>query len=114
MPSRVSAWSVYDIFDLADDAQLFIAAVSDRQFEILCDVLEHPELKDEPDFKTNTSRVHARPRLLKRLAAILQDHRVGELAAASSLAASARVASDSGAPSSPASASINPDRNSSP
>ena len=32
MPSRVSAWSVYDVFTLADGEQLFIGAVSDKQF----------------------------------------------------------------------------------
>src|SRR5438128_11685832 len=34
MPERVSAWSVYDVFTLAD-GQLFIGAVSDRQFAAL-------------------------------------------------------------------------------
>ena len=32
MPSRVSAWSVYDVFTLAHGEQLFIGAVSDKQF----------------------------------------------------------------------------------
>jgi len=36
MPSRVSAWSVYDVFTLADDEQLFVGATSDKQFQILC------------------------------------------------------------------------------
>ena len=40
MPSRVSAWSVYDVFTLADGEQLFIGAVSDKQFLTLCSVLE--------------------------------------------------------------------------
>ena len=31
MPSRVSAWSVYDVFTLAGGEQLFIGAVSDKQ-----------------------------------------------------------------------------------
>ena len=38
MPSRVSAWSVYDVFTLADGEQLFIGAVSDKQFVTLCEV----------------------------------------------------------------------------
>ena len=40
MPSRVSAWSVYDVFTLADGEQLFIGAVSDKQFQTLCRVIE--------------------------------------------------------------------------
>jgi crotonobetainyl-CoA:carnitine CoA-transferase CaiB-like acyl-CoA transferase len=60
MPSRVSAWSVYDVFTLADGEQLFIGAVSDKQFVTLCEVLQCPELAAEPQFATNALRVAAR------------------------------------------------------
>ena len=80
MPSRVSAWSVYDVFTLADDAQLFIGAVSDKQFLTLCRVLEAPELADDPAFADNAARVAVRPELLRRLGEILRHHRVDELA----------------------------------
>jgi crotonobetainyl-CoA:carnitine CoA-transferase CaiB-like acyl-CoA transferase len=79
MPSRVSAWSVYDVFPLADDAQLFIAAVSDKQFLTLCQLLDAPELTREPRFATNAERVAVRPELLQRLGAILRFHRLEEL-----------------------------------
>jgi len=81
MPSRVSAWSVYDVFTLKDGEQLFIAAVSDKQFETLCRLLERPDLLNEPSFATNASRVVVRPELLGRLAEILKDHAIGELSA---------------------------------
>ena len=81
MPSRVSAWSVYDVFTLADDVQLFIGAVSDKQFLTLCRVLEAPELVAEPAFADNASRVAVRPELLRRLGEILRHHRVDELSA---------------------------------
>ncbi|RKU01108.1 formyl-CoA transferase [Burkholderia sp. Nafp2/4-1b] len=81
MPARVSAWSVYDVFTLADGEQLFIGAVSDKQFITLCDVLDCPELAAEPDFATNASRVAVRPQLLERLGAILKHHRADELSA---------------------------------
>ncbi|WP_217589135.1 CaiB/BaiF CoA-transferase family protein [Burkholderia sp. GbtcB21] len=80
MPARVSAWSVYDVFTLADGEQLFIGAVSDRQFVTLCDVLACPDLAAEPEFATNALRVAVRPRLLERLGAILKDHRAADLA----------------------------------
>ncbi|WP_277189228.1 CaiB/BaiF CoA-transferase family protein [Caballeronia sp. BR00000012568055] len=80
MPARVSAWSVYDVFTLANDEQLFIGAVSDRQFVTLCDVLQHPDLAADPEFADNALRVAVRPKLLARLGAILADHRVEELA----------------------------------
>jgi crotonobetainyl-CoA:carnitine CoA-transferase CaiB-like acyl-CoA transferase len=79
MPSRVSAWSIYDVFTLADGEQLFIGAVSDKQFVTLCEVLQCPELAAEPQFATNALRVAARPQLLARLGAILEDHRADAL-----------------------------------
>ena len=75
MPSRVSAWSVYDVFTLADGEQLFIGAVSDKQFQTLCRVIEAPELADDPALATNAQRVAVRPELLQRLGEILQHHR---------------------------------------
>jgi len=80
MPARVSAWSVYDVFTLAEDQQLFIGAVSDKQFATLCEVLTCPELAAEPQFANNALRVAVRPALLSRLSEILKHHRVDELA----------------------------------
>ncbi|MCA8102648.1 CaiB/BaiF CoA transferase family protein [Burkholderia contaminans] len=79
MPARVSAWSVYDVFTLADGEQLFIGAVSDKQFVTLCDVLGRPDLSAEPRFASNALRVAVRPELLEALGAVLKDHRVDEL-----------------------------------
>ena len=79
MPSRVSAWSVYDVFTLAHGEQLFIGAVSDKQFATLCHVLERSDLLDLPAFATNAQRVAVRPDLLETLGSILKDHRIDEL-----------------------------------
>jgi crotonobetainyl-CoA:carnitine CoA-transferase CaiB-like acyl-CoA transferase len=81
MPSRVSAWSVYDVFTLADGEQLFIGAVSDKQFAALCSVLERPDLLEDPTLQTNAQRVAVRHALLERLGEILKNHRIEELSA---------------------------------
>jgi crotonobetainyl-CoA:carnitine CoA-transferase CaiB-like acyl-CoA transferase len=81
MPSRVSAWSVYDVFQLADGEQLFIAAVSDKQFVTLCELLGHPELLDVPEYASNAQRVAVRPQLLAQLGEILKQHQIDELSA---------------------------------
>jgi formyl-CoA transferase len=80
-PARYSPWSVYDVFTLADGEQLFIGAVSDKQFVTLCGVLERPDLAAEPALATNALRVAARPQLLERLGAILRERRIDELSA---------------------------------
>lgn len=79
MSARVSAWSVYDVFTLAEGEQLFIGAVSDKQFVALCDVLGCPELAQEPQFATNAARVAARGTLIPRLAEILKRQRADAL-----------------------------------
>jgi crotonobetainyl-CoA:carnitine CoA-transferase CaiB-like acyl-CoA transferase len=81
MPARVSAWSVYDVFTLAHGEQLFIGAVSDKQFQTLCRVIERPDLANDPALQTNAQRVAVRPELLKRLGETLQSHRIDELSA---------------------------------
>jgi formyl-CoA transferase len=78
-PARFSPWSVYDVFTLADGAQLFIGAVNDKQFQVLCRVLDASDLANDPALATNEQRVHARPELLKRLGDILLHHRADEL-----------------------------------
>ncbi|WP_085318231.1 CaiB/BaiF CoA transferase family protein [Derxia lacustris] len=80
MPSRVSAWSVYDVFTLADGEQLFIGAVSDKQYLTLCRVIDAPELATDPALGTNEQRVALRPALLERLGAVLRQHRIEDLA----------------------------------
>ena len=67
MPSRVSAWSVYDVFVLAGGEQLFVAATSDKQFQTLCGILDRPDLASDPTLATNAQRVAVRPQLLKAL-----------------------------------------------
>ena len=79
MPSRVSAWSVYDVFTLAEGEQLFIGAVSDKQFNTLCEVLQRPDLLADPTLANNALRVAVRPALLARLGEILKHHRIEEL-----------------------------------
>ncbi len=79
MPSRVSAWSVYDVFTLAEHQQLFIGAVSDKQFLELCRVIDAPELANDPELATNALRVDVRPDLLERLGKVLAHHRIEDL-----------------------------------
>ena len=71
-PSRISAWSVYDTFTVANGEQLFVGAVSDKQFATLCQVIERPDLANDPALATNEQRVAVRPALLQKLGETLQ------------------------------------------
>ena len=81
MPSRVSAWSVYDVFTLAEGAQLFIGAVSDKQFQTLCRVIDRPDLATDPALATNAQRVAVRPELLRHLGETVAHRGIAELSA---------------------------------
>ena len=81
LPSRVSPWSVYDVFTLAGGEQLFIGAVSDKQFRALCGLIGRSDLADDPALATNAQRVAARPGLIERLAVTLATQDAADLAA---------------------------------
>ena len=67
LPNRAAVWSVYDVFPCADGEQLFIGAVSDKQFLTLCRVLHRMDLAEDETLATNAQRVERRPGLLKEL-----------------------------------------------
>lgn len=67
MPSRISAWAIYDVFNVKDGEQIFLAVVSDTQWRIFCEAFDLPELLNNPDLTTNNQRVQARSWLLPLL-----------------------------------------------
>jgi crotonobetainyl-CoA:carnitine CoA-transferase CaiB-like acyl-CoA transferase len=72
MPSRISAWAVYDVFTVRDGAMIFLAVVSDTQWAIFCDAFGLADLKADTRLSSNNHRVQARewliPILRERLA----------------------------------------------
>lgn len=72
MPSRISAWAIYDVFEVAHGEKLFLAVVSDTQWKIFCDAFGFSDLYADPSLKTNNQRVESRstliPEVKKRLA----------------------------------------------
>lgn len=67
MPDGFRAWSVYDIFDTADDSQVFIGVVSDTQWKIFCDAFDKPHLMSNPAYETNAERYHLRSEFMPEL-----------------------------------------------
>jgi crotonobetainyl-CoA:carnitine CoA-transferase CaiB-like acyl-CoA transferase len=64
MPARISAWAVYDVFTVRDGQQVFLAAVSDSQWRVLCDAFGFADLLADARLATNNERVRARSWLL--------------------------------------------------
>jgi crotonobetainyl-CoA:carnitine CoA-transferase CaiB-like acyl-CoA transferase len=73
MPDRISAWALYDVFTVKDGEQIFLAAVSDTQWALMCDAFGFADLKRDARLATNNDRVRARdwmvPLLRERFAA---------------------------------------------
>ena len=67
MPNRISAWSVYDVFTVKDEEQIFLAAVSDAQWTAMCNAFGWSDLLANPKYASNNDRVRVRPTLLSEL-----------------------------------------------
>lgn len=67
MPSRLSAWAVYDVFATRDADQVFIGVVSDAQWQAFRRAFDLPHLLGRPDLATNAMRVRARDEFMPAL-----------------------------------------------
>ena len=81
MPSRISAWAVYDVFTVKDGEQIFLAAVSDKQWAIFCKAFGLEEMLADPRLKSNNDRVRARDWMMPMLRSHLAGRSAAELAA---------------------------------
>jgi crotonobetainyl-CoA:carnitine CoA-transferase CaiB-like acyl-CoA transferase len=81
MPSRISAWAVYDVFTVRDGEQIFLAVVSDTQWAVFCEAFGLQELRTDPRLHSNNDRVRARDWLMPLLRSHLAGHSAAELTA---------------------------------
>jgi crotonobetainyl-CoA:carnitine CoA-transferase CaiB-like acyl-CoA transferase len=81
MPSRISAWAVYDVFTVKDGEQIFLAVVSDTQWAIFCDAFGLDGLKADPRLRTNNDRVRARDWMMPLLRSHMAPYSAAELSA---------------------------------
>jgi crotonobetainyl-CoA:carnitine CoA-transferase CaiB-like acyl-CoA transferase len=82
MPARESPWAVYDVFTVAGGEQIFLAAVSDAQWQTFCDAFGLADLKADPHLATNNQRVKARDTMMPALRERLAARRADDIAAA--------------------------------
>ncbi|MBB4842951.1 crotonobetainyl-CoA:carnitine CoA-transferase CaiB-like acyl-CoA transferase [Paucibacter oligotrophus] len=67
MPNRISPWGVYDVFKVADGEQIFLAVVSDTQWQLFCQAFGFADLAADPRVADNQQRVRARDWLIPTL-----------------------------------------------
>lgn len=73
MPERVSAWAVYDLFDIKGGGQIFVGITSDAHWARFCEALKRSDLADDPGLSTNNQRIAERPRLMPLLRAVFAE-----------------------------------------
>jgi crotonobetainyl-CoA:carnitine CoA-transferase CaiB-like acyl-CoA transferase len=81
MPSRISAWGIYDVFTVKDDEQIFLAVVSDTQWTIFCEAFGFADLASDARLSSNNDRVLARDWLIPELRRRLATRSAAELGA---------------------------------
>ena len=79
MPARWGAWAIYEVFDTADNDQIFIGITSDNHWHRFCEHFERSDLLADPSLKTNEDRVKARDRLKPIVREIFGRHTKHEL-----------------------------------
>ena len=81
MPSRISAWAVYDVFTVKGDEQIFLAVVSDGQWAVFCKAFDLQDMLADPRLVTNNDRVKARDWMMPQLRSRIAQHSAAELSA---------------------------------
>jgi crotonobetainyl-CoA:carnitine CoA-transferase CaiB-like acyl-CoA transferase len=81
MPARISAWAVYDVFQVKDGEQIFLAVVSDSAWKTFCEAFGFADLLADERLRSNNDRVRAREWMLPELRQRLANHSAAELAA---------------------------------
>ncbi len=72
MPARVSAWAIYDVFETADDDQVFVGVVTDALWQKFCALFGLDDLWADAALRANNARVLARDTLMPRVRAELK------------------------------------------
>ena len=81
MPARVSAWAVYDVFDVKDDEKVFVGVVSDTQWRAFCDAFDLTDWAADTSLAANNDRVARRDELIPQLRTLFASFTQEELMA---------------------------------
>ncbi len=67
MPARVSAWAVYDVFDVRNDEKVFVGVVSDSQWSAFCEAFGLTDWANDASLAANNDRVARREEIIPEL-----------------------------------------------
>ncbi|MEM9181062.1 MAG: CaiB/BaiF CoA-transferase family protein [Pseudomonadota bacterium] len=79
MPARVSAWAVYDVFDVKDDEKVFVGVVSDTQWRAFCAAFNLSDWAADTSLALNNDRVARRDEIIPALRELFAEFTKDEL-----------------------------------
>jgi crotonobetainyl-CoA:carnitine CoA-transferase CaiB-like acyl-CoA transferase len=71
MPARVSAWSIYRVFETQDEP-VFIGIISDKHWQSFCEVFARQDWLADPRLATNNDRISERAWLVPAVAEMIR------------------------------------------
>ena len=79
MSIRTSAWAIYDIFNCKDDEQVFVAVVSDTQWQQFCGEFGLTEFAEDSSLDANKDRIEQRDRIIPAVQRLFTTYTKSEL-----------------------------------
>ena len=64
MPARISAWAVYDVFEVQDGEKVFVGVVSDIQWSKFCNAFGLTDWANDESLAANNNRVERRDEIM--------------------------------------------------
>ena len=79
MPARVSAWSIYRLFETQDNEQIFIGIISEKHWQSFCEIFECLDWLEDERLKTNNDRIRERDWFLPEVEKLLGGYTRAEI-----------------------------------
>jgi len=74
MPARVSAWSIYRLFETKDGDQVFIGIISEKHWQQFCEAFDRMDWFEDERLKTNNERIRQREWLLPAVEKLIKQY----------------------------------------
>lgn len=71
MPNRDSAWGIYETFESREGVPIFVGLTSDAHWKAFCTEFGRPDLRDDPNYRSNEDRVQHREALRPAIKALI-------------------------------------------
>ena len=79
MPARIATWAIYDVFEVKNKEQIFLAVVSDTAWAAFCDAFSFSDLKADARLRSNNDRVKARDWMMPIVRERLQEFSAAQI-----------------------------------